>query len=175
MSIALNGLPQPEHAAKYYDHYIKLAATHINLLECLEENKEEFSRNLLSIPNDKANYAYAEGKWTIKEVYLHIIDTERIFQGRAHRLGRNDNTPLAGFDENSYTPFSFSETRSLESINEEWIAVRNSTIQLFKNFQIQNLDFIGSANGNQLTARSAGWIMVGHAKHHLKVVEEKYL
>jgi hypothetical protein len=175
MSNVLIGLPKPEHAAKYFDHYLKLASIHTDLLLSLAENRDEVVKKIIEIPEQKGDYAYAKDKWSVKGVLLHIIDTERIFQSRALRLGRNDATSLVGFDENAYNPFAFSETRSFLSIQEEWMAVRNSTIELFKNYQIENLDFIGNANGNPLTARSAGWIMIGHSKHHLNVIQERYL
>lgn len=175
MSQKISGLPLPEHAAKYFGFYFKLIEDHEDLLKVLLQNREELKKFFYSIPAEKLDFAYAPEKWTIKEVLLHIIDTERIFQYRALRLGRNDATPLIGFDENAYAPFSFANHRSLDSIAEEWLAVRNCTIELFKNFQIENLDFIGQANGNPITARGIGWFLVGHAKHHQNVILERYI
>lgn len=175
MSLAHIGLPNREHAAKYFDHYLNMAGQQVDLLKSLTDNLNEALDLIAQIPAEKENFAYAEEKWTVKDVLLHCIDTERIFQYRALRLGRNDATPLIGFDENAYAPFAHGEYRTLQSIVDEMIAVRNSTIALFKNFQLENFDFVGQANGHPLSARSAGWIMVGHMKHHLTVLTERYL
>lgn len=167
--------PNPAHAPAYAKMYFDMTEDADDLLQSLEVNKNFINDFILHLPEDKANYAYAEGKWTIKEIIGHIIDVERIFQDRAHRMGRMDNTDIPGFDHDKYVVSFDLSARSYEGLAKEFRAVRQSTIELFRHFQAPHLDFIGTANQNPLTARSAGWIVIGHSLHHVKVIREMYL
>lgn len=167
--------PNPEHAPAYAKYYFDMTEEADDLLQSLEVNKNFIQDFMTHLPEEKANYAYADGKWTVKEILGHIIDVERIFQDRAHRMGRMDKTDIPGFDHDEYVVHFDLSARDYQSLAQEFLAVRQSTLELFKNFQAANLDFIGTANKNPLTARSAGWIMIGHALHHIKVLQEKYL
>lgn len=167
--------PITEHAPAYAKMYFDLTEDADDLLQSLEVNKNFIHDFILHLPEDKANYAYAEGKWTIKEIIGHMIDVERIFQDRVHRMGRMDKTDIPGFDHDMYVVSFDLSARSYEGLAKEFMTVRQSTIELFRNFQAPHLDFVGTANGNPLTARSAGWIMIGHTLHHAKVIREKYL
>jgi hypothetical protein len=130
---------------------------------------------LESIPDEKWDFAYAQGKWTIKEVVLHIIDAERIFAYRALRFSRNDKTELAGFDEDFYVPNSGASVRSKESLIGEYVAVRNSTLQLFGSMTSEMMLRTGVANANTISVRAIGLAIAGHEMHHMKVIEERYL
>jgi len=161
--------------------YSTFNATYINalgdigLLEGLEMGLNEMVFFLESIPDEKLEYRYAENKWTIKDILLHIIDAERIFAYRALRIGRGDKTPLAGFEENEYVPNAMANSRSLESLIEEFQFVRNSTLILFKNFSDEQLTYLGTSSDNIISVRAIGFLITGHQNHHIKVIKERYL
>ena len=128
-----------------------------------------------SISNDKLTYKYAEDKWTIKEIFQHIIDTENIFMYRCLRIARHDQTPLAGFDQNDYILPSLANKKSIELLLEEYQAVRQNFIVLLKSLSETDLNFVGNANGSNLSARSAAFIILGHELWHTKIIKERYL
>ena len=128
-----------------------------------------------SIPLLKHDYAYAEGKWTVKDILLHIIDTERIFAYRALRIARQDKTPLAGFEQDDYVASGNAKARNLENLLQEYKFVRQSTIVLYRSFNLKALNAIGEASGSSISVRAMGYIITGHENHHNQVIEERYL
>ena len=124
---------------------------------------------------DKFDYSYAEGKWTIKEIIQHIIDTERIFAYRALRISRNDKTPLPGFDENDYVDNTNAKRRGIQDLLSEFSAVRHSNLLMYKSFSDEQLRRIGIASNNEVSVRALGFLILGHLKHHQKVFQERYL
>lgn len=120
-------------------------------------------------------FAYAEGKWTLKELLLHLSDTERIFQYRILAFARGDKAQLPGFDEEEYAAASFANNRSLESILEEYKLVRKSSQILIETLEPSVLKNTGIANGNQLAVETIGKLIVGHNYHHLSIIKERYL
>lgn len=154
--------------------YIK-AAGEVELVEELEICLHDFIRFVQNLPMDKFDYRYAEGKWTIKEIIQHIIDTERIFAYRALRISRNDSTPLPGFDENYFAQNTNGNSRSIRDLLMELSAVRHSNLLLFKSFSEEQLLRIGIASDHPISVRAIGFMMIGHQKQHQKVFEERYL
>jgi uncharacterized damage-inducible protein DinB len=154
--------------------YIK-AAGEVDLIDELEICLHEFIRFVQNIPMEKFDYRYAEGKWTIKEIIQHIIDTERIFAYRALRISRNDTTPLPGFEENDFAKNTEGNLRSLQDLLTELSAVRHSNLLLFKSFSENQLKRVGVASKNPISVRAIGFMLIGHQKHHQKVFEERYL
>lgn len=128
-----------------------------------------------AIPIVKHEYAYDEGKWTIKEVLLHLMDAERIFAYRALRFSRNDKTELQGFDENYYVPESFANSRTMTDLLDEYKKTRQSNLAMFSSFSQDVLARIGIANGSAMSVRALGFTIVGHEKHHCEVVKNRYL
>jgi uncharacterized damage-inducible protein DinB len=124
---------------------------------------------------DKFDYRYAEGKWTIKDIIQHVIDTERIFAYRALRISRNDITPLPGFEENDYVENTKANERGIQDLLAEFSAVRYATLFLFKSFSEEQLKRIGTASGTAISVRAIGFIIIGHQKHHQNVFQERYL
>lgn len=167
--------PNPEHAPWWSKHYFKYIEGENDALESLRSQGEEFVSFLQSIPAEKWNYRYEEGKWSIKGVVSHVIDTERVFQYRALRTSRQDLANMLGFDENEYDKFANLDNRSPEQIIAEFETLRKSSITMFDGMNEANLDFVGQANDQPVSARSLAWLMVGHAMHHQKVIEERYL
>lgn len=158
----------------YYEGYIS-KASHSNIIEGLQMDKDVFIHFIETLPNDKWTYAYAEGKWTIAEVLQHIIDTERIFSYRAFCFARNDKTPLAGFEQDEYVPSSGANNYTKAEMLSDFLAVRHSTISLFSTFNDKMLQRIGIASGSPMSARAAGYILSGHQNHHVGIIEERYL
>lgn len=166
-------VPENEYS-KFNATYIQAAGDE-DLYEDLEISLHAFIRFVQDIPMDKFDYRYADGKWTIKEIIQHIIDTERVFSYRALRISRNDKTPLPGFDENEFALNTNANDRHLQSLLTELSIVRQGTLALFKSFSEEQLKRIGIASDNQISVRAIGFIIIGHQKHHQKVFQEKYL
>lgn len=166
-------LPTSEYN-NFYHTYI-LALGEIELLSGLKKSKEDFLSLLDQIPESKLGFAYAEGKWTLAEAIVHVIDTERVFQYRALRFARNDKTDLPGFDQDLYVPNSNASSRSLESLRNEYKAVRDSTLALFETMDKAALLRIGVASGSRMSVRAIGFIISGHQAHHARILKERYL
>lgn len=165
---------KPEEFNSYYAPYINLVESK-DIIVSLEKSFEETLSFYSSIPEDKWLYSYAEGKWTINEVVQHLLDTERVFAYRALCFSRKDIIELPGFDQDEYLINSNANSRSKESIIEEYESVRNATITLFKSFSEEMLIQIGLASNSPLSVRAAGYIIIGHEKHHCNVIKDNYL
>ncbi len=160
--------------ALYYANYIAMV-DEVDLLEDLEISVHEFIKFVQNIPMDKYDYRYAEGKWTIKDIIQHLIDSERIFAYRALRIARNDKTPLPGFEENDYAAIAGGSERSIRDLLTELAIVRQATISLFKTFSEEVVLRTGIASGYDISVRALGFIIIGHQKHHQKIFQERYL
>jgi uncharacterized damage-inducible protein DinB len=154
--------------------YIK-AAANVELIEELEICLHDFIRFVQNIPMDKFDYRYVEGKWTIKDIIQHVIDTERIFAYRALRISRNDTTPLPGFEENDYVENTKANERGIQDLLAEFSAVRYATLFLFKSFSEEQLKRMGTASETAISVRAIGFIIIGHQKHHQHIFQERYL
>ena len=130
---------------------------------------------LKGIPRKKIDYAYAEGKWTLREMLQHIIDCERVFAYRALRLSRLDPTPLASFDEQSWGAHAGGAGRRWKDLLEEFKLVRGATRYLFDPLTDDQLRFIGEANGRPINAFTIGYLIPGHVAHHINIIRERYL
>ena len=166
-------LLQTEYAP-YYATYIS-KVEEADLVEELEISVHEFIKFVQNIPLDKYDYSYAEGKWTIKDIIQHLMDSERIFAYRALRIARNDKTPLASFEENEYAAIAGANQRSIRDLLTELAIVRQATIALFKTFSEDVLKRIGVASGYDVSVRALGVIIIGHQKHHQRIFMERYL
>ncbi|KQC29181.1 DinB family protein [Flagellimonas eckloniae] len=166
-------LPISEYNS-FYHTYI-LALGEVTLREELEDGKEAFLSVLKDVDSDALNYAYANGKWTLAEVLMHIIDAERVFQYRALRFARNDSRPLPGFDQNVFIKGLNISGKAKNEIRSEYEAVRNATINLFKSFNTDVLKRVGIASDSEMSVRAMGFIICGHQAHHLTIIRERYL
>jgi len=158
---------------KYIQRYLDLIPSE-NWLEEMKKSGLQTANFYETFSADRADLAYAEGKWTLKELLQHLIDAERIFAYRALRFARKDKTELAGWDEELYAQHYFSKDRNLESLVEEFEAVRKSSLLFFQNLNAQQLAETGVANGNEISVETLGKLIVGHNIHHLNVIEERY-
>lgn len=129
---------------------------------------------LRALTEDKANYAYEPGKWTVKDLIGHVADAERVFSYRLTRIARGDKTPLSGFDENAWAKTAPHRRRPIADVVDEMIAIRRATLALVDSLDEQTISNVGLANNNSVSARAICWIMAGHTKHHLDILRERY-
>jgi len=166
--------PDPTEYEPHYESYVSRVPAG-DLLTILEDQRRETQQLLGGIPDAKALYRYAPGKWSIKEVVGHVTDAERIFGYRALRFAREDETPLPGFDEQSYTPAGRFDARPLASLAAELDAVRGATIALFTGLDPATLTRRGTANQHEISVRALAYVIAGHERHHVPILRERYL
>ena len=166
--------PQSTEYAPYYDRYISLA-TETDIFDTLAAQPDEIKALLAPLAEEKGSYAYADGKWTIKELLSHIIDGERIFAYRALRISRGDKTPIEGFEQDDYIANSNANNRTFADLIDEFTLERQANVHLFKNISAVGSKEMGTANDNPVSARAIAYIMAGHVRHHIGVLTEKYL
>ena len=157
----------------YFVKYTSLVAED-NLSEGFAKQDNFLSDFYEKISEEKSLYAYASGKWTIRELLQHIIDTERIFSYRALAIARKDTATLPSFDENLYATNSNANTRNWQSLVAEMKAVRLTTKMLFNSFSNEMLATEGKFSSNTSNPKTLGYIIIGHVYHHLNIVEERY-
>lgn len=167
--------PQPEEYPAYARMYIDLLPDDGRLLDHLAAGLDAARVLIQSLPEERLLHRYAPGKWTIKEVLLHVIDDERIYAYRALRFARGDRTELPGFEQDDYVPLSGANQRSVDDLLRELAAVRAATIELYRGLPAEALLRSGVANGNRATVRALGYHIAGHEAHHLRLVRERYL
>ncbi len=158
----------------FYKGYVKLVE-HPDVLQAMRISGYRTMELIHSIPEAKSDFRYAEGKWSMREVLCHMIDAERIFGYRALRFARNDNTPLAGFDEKQYATQLNASSRNLKQIGDEMQHLRTTSVDLFESFNEEMLKRKGSANSNEFSVVALGFIIAGHETHHCKILRERYL
>ena len=165
--------PAKNDYASYYETYISKVDD--DVLSQLENQLKETQSFLATIPKEKENYCYAEGKWTIKEVVGHIIDTERVMAYRALCISRGEKQSLPGFDQDDYIKTSDFNKRKLSDLAEELMLVRRSNLLMFKSFDENKLLKRGLANNKEVTVLALMFICAGHEKHHMNILKERYL
>ena len=157
----------------YYDRYISLIEDG-DILEILENQGTTSEKFLKTYSEEQGNYSYADGKWTVKEVLGHVIDTERIMAYRALAFARNEGQSLPGFEQDDYVAESNFNRRSLVDMINEFRSLRESNIILFKSFDNEMLNRRGTASESEVTVLALIYIIAGHEKHHMKILSERY-
>ena len=165
--------PQPDEYSAFAARYVDLVGND-QILTILDQQKEDICDFFNKIDGNKADYAYAEGKWTIKQVLGHMADTERVFAYRALAFSR-EAIELPGFDQDVYMEKATFNSRKLEDIVNEFKTVRESTLYLFKSMSEEQLMQKGIASGNPVSVRALAYMTAGHAMHHIKILKERYL
>ncbi len=167
-------LPKPDEYAEFYSGYMK-NIPHDNIIKLLEEGRDNLQSLIKSIPEEKGNYAYDQGKWSIKEVLGHMADAERVMAYRAMCIARGEQQSLPGFEQDDYVNAADFNKRSLSSLSEELLSLRNADITLFKSFDVETMMKKGIANNYTNTVRAFMFIIAGHELHHIKILKERYL
>jgi len=165
--------PDLSRVGNFYHNYINLVPDD-DLTAALDKQSASLIRFFETVPPGKYDYRYAEDKWTIKEVLQHIIDAERVFSYRALRFARKDSTPLPGFDENLFASNAKASDRNWDKLMEELKVVRRSSELLFHSFDEEQLQSNGISSNSPNYVLAIGFIIVGHAIHHQKIIKERY-
>lgn len=166
--------PPASEYAPFYSNYIQKVPNGDFLIQ-LATTLVELSRLLEHIPEGKWDYRYEQGKWTIKELVLHIIDTERVMAFRALWIARNGQAPLPGFDQDNFVANANANRRTKASLIKELKSVRAATISLVADMEEDDLLKMGIASDNDISVRALVYIILGHQIHHAEVLKEKYL
>ena len=167
--------PQPDEYAPFYANYVNKAGAQGNVLETLEHLKDSTWKFLTALGEEKANFTYAEGKWTMKQLVSHMIDAERIFAYRVLCFSRGEQQALPGFDENEYVEQADLSGQTLRELANEFRILREANLFLFKSLNEAQLLNAGIANGKPVSVRALLFITVGHELHHLDIMKERYL
>ena len=166
--------PDIEKVPTFYKGYVEFVKD-MDLMDALRHSGKLIQQLVPYIPEDKGEYRYGEGKWTVKEVLNHLMDTERVFAYRALRIARNDETPLQPFDENEYAPQANAHGRTIQQLAREMKRLRETTIDLFTSFTPEMLQREGTASSKRISVLNQGYIIAGHDIHHHKILQERYL
>ena len=166
--------PAEGEFAPYYGRYIGQVPSG-DVIETLRSQFRETVALLRGIEPSRTTTGYAPGKWSIRDVVLHMADTERVMGYRALRIARGDTTPLASFDENSFAPMAGANARSMESLVGELEAVRHATVAMLEGFPDEAWARWGTASDKSVTVRALAWIIAGHERHHMSIIRERYL
>jgi uncharacterized damage-inducible protein DinB len=167
-------VPQEGHYPEYFKGYISKVDAG-SPVEAIAKYATDLENFFMELPETKALYSYAPDKWTINELLQHIVDAERVFAYRLLHISRNDQTPLAPFDENSYTLNSRANNKSLAAIKSEFASVRKSTDLLIKSLDEEQLTYSTRTRNSPITANAISFIIFGHMLHHKTILEERYL
>jgi uncharacterized damage-inducible protein DinB len=165
--------PDASEHAPYYGKYTSLVPDG-DIVQTLLAQRDTTFAVLQSISDEKSLYRYAPGKWSIRQCYVHLIDTERIFTYRALRFARADQTALAGFEQDNYVIPSGADSRSWQSIVDEYRTVRAATVALFANLPEDAWSRTGTASNNPVSVRAIAYITAGHDIHHRNMLREHY-
>ncbi len=167
--------PDPNEYPDYYGNKYIALVPEGDILELMTAQLRDTIKLLEDIGEEKSNYRYGEGKWSIKEVIGHLIDEERLFGYQIFRMSRGDRSSLPGINEDEYVEKGKFDNRSLRSISDEFKYLRNSNIEMITGLDEKMLLLPGTADGHNLTVRTIPFVMVGHVIHHTNVIRERYL
>lgn len=169
------GFPKPIEYALYYDQYLKLVDAQSQVLKELKKSAKELITLYKSLDKSQLEKPYAPGKWTLKDLLMHMIDTERVFAYRAMRFARLDRSPQPYFDENEFAKNADANKIPIAKLLKEYLANRNATLALFDNFTVKQQTSTGIATQAAMSVRACVWIILGHELHHRKIIEDRYL
>ncbi|MEJ7861925.1 MAG: DinB family protein [Pyrinomonadaceae bacterium] len=170
----MNLRPEKNEYAEFYETYVSLV-NESDIVSALENQPKDLREILAEISAEKENFRYAAGKWSVKELFGHVIDAERVFSYRALRISRGDQTPLAGFEEIFYVARSNFSNCNFADLIEEFSMLRGANVLLFKNLSNEAWRRTGTASDAEVSVRALAFIMVGHVRHHLKILRTRYL
>ena len=162
-----------EYAPSFAD-YVARVAEDEDIVAVLGTQLDQALTHLGRFPEARGDYRYAPEKWSVKEIVGHLCDTERVFAYRALRIGRGDTTPLPSFDDQAYVAEVRAGDRALAGLAAEWGDVRRATIALFRNLPAEAWQRRGTASDQPTSVRALAYVIAGHVRHHLQVLEERY-
>jgi uncharacterized damage-inducible protein DinB len=166
--------PQPDEYGRFFDGYMARVPEQDDIIGVMERQRAETQELLARIDEEKSTFRYADGKWSIKGIVGHLCDAERVFAYRLLAIGRGEQQPLPGFDEESYAATGGFDTIPFADLVAEFDRVRRSTLDLLRHLPEKAWTRRGNANGHPITTRALAWVMPGHERHHVNVLKEKY-
>ncbi len=166
--------PEKKEYAEYHETYISLVEE-TDIISAMENQLDELNNLFGAISEEKADFRYAEGKWSIKEILGHLIDGERVFSYRAFRFSRRDETPLVGFEQDGYVANGNFSNAKLSDLIEEFSLLRRSNVLFFKNLTDEAWSYLGTASEATISVRAIAYVMVGHIRHHTDILRQRYL
>ena len=165
--------PDSSEYAPFYATYVDQVPDG-SILDSLAAQRRSTGRLLATLDEERAEYRYAEGKWSVKQMVGHLADAERVFLFRALAAARGDRTPLPGFDENEYVARAAFDRRPIAELAAELDHARQATLSFFGGLSAEETGRSGVANGTEISVRALAWIIAGHERHHVKVLGERY-
>jgi hypothetical protein len=169
----MSNRPQPNEFAPYFSRYIDLVPEE-DISATMEKQGNATASLLRSLDEQRASFRYAPGKWSVKQVVGHVTDTERVFAYRALSIARGETKPLPGFDEQTWAAEADFDTRSIRMLIDDLTLVRRATLALFRSLPADAWNRVGVANDKPISVRALAYNAVGHERHHLKVLRERY-
>ena len=166
--------PSAGEYAEFYAGYVKRVPAG-DVVATIRDQLAETLTLLRGVDPSRTTSGYAPGKWSIRDVVLHMADTERVMAYRALRIARGDATPLASFDENAWTPMAGANARTMDSLLAELDATRRATVAMLEGLPAEAWARVGTASGKSVSVRALAWIIAGHERHHVAVIRERYL
>lgn len=167
--------PEADEYDPYYAGYVASVPAGVNISEFLASGMRQTAETFGAFPQRDWGFRYAPGKWSVREVGVHMADTERVMAYRALRISRADATPLPGFDQDAWVPHSGAEGRSLDSIVDELTRIRQATLAFVSSLTDEQWKQRGTASDAGVSVRALVWIIAGHEAHHLDVLNDRYL
>lgn len=166
--------PTPEEYPVYYNQYLNLVKEG-DIINILEEQSLYVQKFIASIPEEKGDSTYGFGKWTIKEIFGHLIDSERILTYRALRIARRDKQPLPGYEQDDYIKNAKYYRKTLKEIADEMLLLRAANLKFFQSFDSEDMIQRGVANDQEMTVRAILYILAGHELYHINFIKDNYL
>ncbi|MCB9353389.1 MAG: DinB family protein [Lewinellaceae bacterium] len=167
--------PKKGEYAPFHETYLKLLPPRGTARSLLRKSFRESQQLLLSLPEEMGDHAYESGKWTIKQMLVHLIDSERVFAYRVLSFIRGDRIALPGFNQDIWMEEVDVSTRTIKDLLKEWKTVRDNTLFLLAQCSDEQSTFLGTASGWKVTPRALFFVIIGHQLHHMNVLKEKYL
>jgi hypothetical protein len=168
------GRPQAGEFASYYSRYVDLA-TEDDIVAALDAQSHETATLLGGISEQQAARRYEPDKWSVKQLVGHVIDAERVFAYRALCIARGDTTPLPGFEQDPYVANAASDDRPIADLVEEFATVRKGNVMMLRALTEEAWNRVGTASDNQITVRALAFILLGHERHHVRILRDRYL
>ena len=168
------GRPQAGEYNSYYQRYIDLA-TEEDIVAALDAQAHETATLLGGLSEQQAAHRYEPDKWSVKQLVGHVIDGERIFAYRALRIARGDTTPLPGFEQDPYVANAASDDRLIADLAEELAAVRKANVLMLRALPEEAWSRAGTASDSPVSVRALAFILLGHERHHIRILRERYL
>jgi DinB superfamily len=167
--------PKKGEYAPFHENYLKMVPARGSAQSLLKKSWKETYALLNALPEEKGNYAYEPGKWTIKQMLIHLIDTERVFAYRILSFMRADRVALPGFNQDFWMEAVHVDDRTIKDLLKEWKAVRDNTLFLAQQCTEDQSKFVGTASNWNVSVRAYFFVVVGHHLHHFAVLKERYL